>query len=80
MWVVHNFVATMQKDRNSDSTVEHRVLETRTFDAIFEYSNFRVIDPSIRVFKYSLNLARIYYKIMKYRVGSHENIQLSYFN
>ena len=33
----------------SDSTVEHQVLCTRTFDTIFEYSNFRVIDPSIRV-------------------------------
>ena len=33
----------------SDSIVEHRVLGARTFDTIFEYSNFRVIDPSIRV-------------------------------
>ena len=44
---------------SSDSTVEHRVLDTRTFDTIFEYSNCRVIDPSIRVFKFSLYLARI---------------------
>jgi len=42
----------------SDSTVEHRVLDTRTFYANFEYSNFRAIDPSTRVFKCTLNLAR----------------------
>ena len=43
----------------SDSTVEHRVLDTRTFHAIFEYSNFQVIDPSIRVFIFPQNFARI---------------------
>ena len=45
---------------NSDSTVEHRVLNTRTFVAIFEYSNCRVIDTSIRVF----NLTQFCKKIM----------------
>jgi hypothetical protein len=35
--------------RTSDSIVEHRVLDTRRFDLIFEYSNFRVIDLSNRV-------------------------------
>ena len=32
----------------SDSTLEHRVLDARKFDLIFEYSNFRVIASSNR--------------------------------
>jgi hypothetical protein len=33
----------------SDSIIEYRVLDTRTFQLYFEYSNFRVIDSSSRV-------------------------------
>ena len=52
---------SMAKNRliTSDSNVEYRVLDARTYEATFEYSNCRVIDPSNRVFKFSLNLVRI---------------------
>ncbi len=33
----------------SDSIIEYRVLDTRTFQLYFEHSNFRVIDSSSRV-------------------------------
>ena len=56
-FILHPFVAdstsNTQMTRHlvvgpSDSTVEHRVLDTRSFGAIFEYSRFRVIESSIR--------------------------------
>jgi hypothetical protein len=36
----------------SDSIIEHRVLDTRKFCQHFEYSSFRVIGPSNRVWEY----------------------------
>ena len=49
---VKGFKISQKSVTYSDSTVEHRVLDTRTFDAIFEYSICRVSDPSIRVLNF----------------------------
>ncbi len=49
--------------RTSDSIVEHRGLDTRRFDLIFEYSNFRVIDLSNQV-SVLINLIETYKKIL----------------
>jgi hypothetical protein len=69
-------VQNIQLVLNSVSTVEHRVLDTRTFWRFFEYSKFRVIVSSNRALNFLLNFfintfSLIFFHLFCRKVGKH---------